>query len=94
VPVVAWKRGEGYDRAGSDYELISLTHYWNWTGFPVAALPAAVGSRSGLPVGVSVIGSRGTEWELLGLGIALQAELGLPEPPVPAPLEPVLETAR
>jgi aspartyl-tRNA(Asn)/glutamyl-tRNA(Gln) amidotransferase subunit A len=86
VPGVAWMRGGGYDRAGSDYELISLTHYWNWTGFPVAALPAAVGSRSGLPVGVSLIGSRGAEWGLLGLGIALQAELGVPQPPVPAPL--------
>jgi aspartyl-tRNA(Asn)/glutamyl-tRNA(Gln) amidotransferase subunit A len=85
VPVVAWKRGDGYDRAGTDYELISLTHYWNWAGFPVAALPSAVGSRSGLPVGVSLIGSRGAKWELLGLGIALQAELGVPEPPVPAP---------
>ena len=36
-------RGDGYDHAGSDYELISLTHYWDWTGFPVVALPAGVG---------------------------------------------------
>ena len=38
---------------------ISLTHYWDWTGFPVAALPAGVGRRSGLPVGVSLIGAPG-----------------------------------
>jgi Asp-tRNAAsn/Glu-tRNAGln amidotransferase A subunit and related amidases len=82
VTVVAWPRGDGYDRAGSDAELIALTHYWNWTGLPAAALPAGVGSRSGLPVGVSLIGALGTDWELLGLGIALQAELGVPEAPL------------
>src|SRR4029450_8708800 len=27
VPVVAWERGDGYDRAGSDVALISLTSY-------------------------------------------------------------------
>jgi aspartyl-tRNA(Asn)/glutamyl-tRNA(Gln) amidotransferase subunit A len=85
VTVVAWPRGDGYDCAGSDAELIALTHYWNWTGFPVAALPAGVGSHSGLPVGASLIGAPGSDWELLGLGIALQAELGVPGPPVPAP---------
>jgi Asp-tRNA(Asn)/Glu-tRNA(Gln) amidotransferase A subunit family amidase len=41
----------------------------------VAALPAGLGSRSGLPVGVSLIGGSGTEWRLLGLGSELQAEL-------------------
>ena len=81
VPVVAWKRGDGYEHAGSDAQLISLTHHWDWTGFPAAALPAGLGSRSGLPVGVSLIGGPDTDWELLGLGIALQSELGVPEVP-------------
>jgi aspartyl-tRNA(Asn)/glutamyl-tRNA(Gln) amidotransferase subunit A len=81
VTVVAWPRGDGYDRAGSDAELIALTHYWNWTGLPAAALPAGVGSRSGLPVGVSLIGAHGTDWDLLGLGIALQTDLGVPAAP-------------
>ena len=80
VPCVAPLRGDGYERAGSDYELISLTHYWNWLGFPVVALPAGVGSRSGLPVSVSLIGPSGSDWELLDAGIQLQAELGLPDP--------------
>lgn len=84
VPVVAWKRGDGYERAGSDVELITFTHYWNYTGFPAVALPAGVGSRSGLPVGVSLIGAPRADWELLGLGIALQTELGVPEAPVAA----------
>ena len=43
IPVVAPLRGDGYDHAGTDYALISLTHLWDWTGFPVAALPAGVG---------------------------------------------------
>jgi aspartyl-tRNA(Asn)/glutamyl-tRNA(Gln) amidotransferase subunit A len=85
VPVVAWVRGDGYDHWGTDAELISLTSYWNWTGFPAASLPAGVGSASGLPVGVSLIGPEASDWELLGMGSAVQAELGVPEPPVPAP---------
>ena len=81
IPVVAPLRGDGYEHAGSDYVLITLTHLWDWTGFPVAALPAGVG-RAGLPVGVSLVGAAGTDWEVLSLGMALQAELGVPEPPM------------
>jgi aspartyl-tRNA(Asn)/glutamyl-tRNA(Gln) amidotransferase subunit A len=84
IHVVAPARGDGYQHAGSDSALISLTHLWNWTGFPVAALPAGVG-RSGLPVGVSLIGPAGSDWELLGLGAALQEEIGVPEPAAFAP---------
>jgi len=80
VPCVAPARGDGYDHAGSDYELISLTHYWNWTGFPVVALPSGVGSGSGLPVSVSLIGAAGSDWDLLDAGIQLQAALGIPDP--------------
>ncbi len=83
VPVVAPLRGPGYDHAGSDWDLISLTHYWNWTGLPVAALPAGLGARSGLPVGVSLIGAAATEMKLLAMGIALQERLGVPVPPWP-----------
>jgi aspartyl-tRNA(Asn)/glutamyl-tRNA(Gln) amidotransferase subunit A len=80
VPIVAPVRGAGYDtfftqEAG---EYIAFTHTWNWTGLPVAALPAGTGARSGLPVGVSLIGGPGAEWTLLDLGAELQAELGVP----------------
>jgi Asp-tRNA(Asn)/Glu-tRNA(Gln) amidotransferase A subunit family amidase len=61
--------------------MLELTYYWNWTGFPAVSLPSGVGSRSGLPVGVSLIGRRGSDWELLARGISLQAELGVPVPP-------------
>ena len=82
VPVVSWVRGDGYDHWGTDAVLISLTSYWNWTGLPAAALPAGVGSASGLPVGVSLIGAAESDWDVLGVAIALQAELGVPEPPL------------
>lgn len=80
VPTVAWPRGEGYAHAGSDLDLISFTHYWNWAETPVAALPAGVGAASGLPVGISLIGRRGRDWDLLALAAELQRELGVPTP--------------
>src|SRR5207344_940220 len=63
VPIVPHERGSGYDEAFTDYAEISLTHYWNWTGLPVVALPSGVGSRSGLPTSVSLIGPPGAEWD-------------------------------
>ena len=80
VPKVARLRGSGYDEAFTDFDEISLTYNWDWTGFPVVALPSGVGRRSGLPVGVSLIGHPGAEWDLLAAGALLQAELGIPEP--------------
>jgi aspartyl-tRNA(Asn)/glutamyl-tRNA(Gln) amidotransferase subunit A len=81
VPCVAPLRGAGYDVAGSDIALISLTHTWDWTGSPVVALPSGLGVRSGLPVGISLIGRAASDWHLLDIGIQLQAALGLPGAP-------------
>jgi aspartyl-tRNA(Asn)/glutamyl-tRNA(Gln) amidotransferase subunit A len=78
VPIVARPRGHGYDEAFTDVAEISLTHYWNWTGFPVVALPSGVGRRSGLPVGASLIGPAHSDWDLLAAGAALQSRLGEP----------------
>jgi len=80
LPIVAPVRGPGYDEAFSDLDDLSLTHYWDWTGFPVVALPSGVGSRSGLPTSVSLIGAPGTEWDLLAWGAALQDKLGTVSP--------------
>ena len=85
VPVLAHPRGHGYDAGFADEEVISLTHMWDWTGFPVVALPSGVGSRSGIPTGVSLIGAPGSEWNLLAWGAALQGELGVPEPGTVSP---------
>ena len=83
VPIVAPPRGHGYDAFFTDEAIayIALTYTWDWTGFPVVSLPSGVGRRSGLPVGVSLAGAAGTEKSLLEIGIALQDELGVPEPP-------------
>jgi aspartyl-tRNA(Asn)/glutamyl-tRNA(Gln) amidotransferase subunit A len=80
LPIVAPMRGSGYDEAFSDLHDLSLTHYWDWTGLPVVALPSGVGSRSGLPTSVSLIGAPGAEWDLLAWGAALQDELGTVSP--------------
>jgi aspartyl-tRNA(Asn)/glutamyl-tRNA(Gln) amidotransferase subunit A len=80
LPIVAPVRGPGYDEAFSDLDDLSLTHYWDWTGFPVVALPSGVGSRSGLPTSISLIGAPGTEWDLLAWGAALQDRLGTVSP--------------
>ena len=63
-----------------DVDDLSLTHYWDWTGFPVVSLPSGVGKRSGLPTSVSLIGAPGADWDVLAWGIALQAELGTVSP--------------
>jgi aspartyl-tRNA(Asn)/glutamyl-tRNA(Gln) amidotransferase subunit A len=78
-------RGDGYDsgRLGGEGDpLIELTAHWDVTGFPVAALPAGAGTRSGLPVGVSLIAPRGAEAVVLQVGIDLQ-EHALPPLEVP-----------
>jgi aspartyl-tRNA(Asn)/glutamyl-tRNA(Gln) amidotransferase subunit A len=83
VPIVAPVRGGGYDEFFTEHAIdyIAFTHYWDWTGFPVVALPAGVGSRSGLPVGVSLVGAPGADFPLLAHGIELQGALGVPRPP-------------
>jgi aspartyl-tRNA(Asn)/glutamyl-tRNA(Gln) amidotransferase subunit A len=80
LPIVAPARGNGYDEPFGDLDDLSLTHYWDWTGFPVVALPSGVGRRSGLPTSVSLIGPPGSDWDLLAAGAALQAELGTVSP--------------
>ena len=80
LPIVARPRGRGYDAAFTDWDEIRLTHYWNWTGFPVVSLPSGVGARSGLPTSVSLIGAPGSDWDLLAAGAALQERLGTVSP--------------
>jgi aspartyl-tRNA(Asn)/glutamyl-tRNA(Gln) amidotransferase subunit A len=80
IPIVAPMRGRGYEDPFGDLDDLSLTHYWDWTGFPAVALPSGVGSKSGLPVSVSLIGAPGAEWDLLAWGAALQDELGTVSP--------------
>jgi aspartyl-tRNA(Asn)/glutamyl-tRNA(Gln) amidotransferase subunit A len=80
IPIVAPVRGRGYEEPFGDLDDLSLTHYWDWTGFPVVSVPSGVGSRSGLPVSVSLIGAPGADWDLLAWGAALQERLGVVSP--------------
>ena len=83
VPMPAPARTLGYEPVlPAPDPLIRLTFAWDMTGFPAVALPAEVGTRSGLPVGVSLIAPRGREAPLLQAGIDLQEhELGRPRLP-------------
>jgi aspartyl-tRNA(Asn)/glutamyl-tRNA(Gln) amidotransferase subunit A len=75
VPLVAHVRGKRYEpgHAGGEGDpLISLTATWELTGFPAAALPAGVGRRTGLPVGISLVAPRGAESPLVQAAIDLQ----------------------
>jgi aspartyl-tRNA(Asn)/glutamyl-tRNA(Gln) amidotransferase subunit A len=83
VPVTAGPRTVGYEPAlPTPDPLILLTFTWDMTGFPAVALPAGVGRRSALPVGVSLIAPRGREAPLVQAGIDLQEhELEVPVAP-------------
>jgi aspartyl-tRNA(Asn)/glutamyl-tRNA(Gln) amidotransferase subunit A len=65
VPILPRVRGRGYDEPFSDVAEVSLTYYWNWTGFPVVTFPTGLGARSGLPTSASLIGRPGADWDLL-----------------------------
>ncbi|WP_277068236.1 amidase [Saccharomonospora viridis] len=88
-PCTAPPRGGGYDsgRLGGEGDpLIRLTAIWNATGFPVAAIPAEPGTRSGLPVGLSLIAPRGEEARVIRVGTILQEyALHPPKPIAPRP---------
>ncbi|HKE79835.1 MAG TPA: amidase [Solirubrobacteraceae bacterium] len=76
VPMTAEPRGDGYDPdhlGGEGDPLIAFTATWNFMGFPVVAIPTGLGARSGLPVGVSLIGPTDSEPLLVQAGIDLQA---------------------
>jgi aspartyl-tRNA(Asn)/glutamyl-tRNA(Gln) amidotransferase subunit A len=82
VPITARPRGDGYDPGhlgGEGDPLIALTALWNFTGFPVATLPAGLGGESGLPVGVSLIAPHDAEPVVVQAAIDLQAR-ALPPP--------------
>jgi aspartyl-tRNA(Asn)/glutamyl-tRNA(Gln) amidotransferase subunit A len=84
APIVAQVRGQGYERGhagGEGDPLIALTSTWDLTGFPAAALPAGVGRRTGLPVGVSLVAPRGAESPLVQAAIDLQERALPPQQP-------------
>jgi aspartyl-tRNA(Asn)/glutamyl-tRNA(Gln) amidotransferase subunit A len=83
IPTPAPERTVGYaPQLPTPDPHILLTFAWNVTGFPVAALPSGLGARSGLPVGVSLVGRRGAEVAVARAAIDLQEHaLAPPEAP-------------
>ena len=49
-----------------------FTALWNFTGFPAVTVPTALGSRSGLPMSISLISGPGQEHRAVRIGLALQ----------------------
>lgn len=91
VPLVAHVRGKGYERGhagGEGDPLIAFSSTWDLTGFPVAALPAGVGRRTGMPVSISLVAPRGAESPLV------QAAIDLQEHALPPPWPPGLDSDR
>ena len=89
VPMTAQPRGDGYDpgHLGGDGDpWIVLSSTWDATGFPVAAFPSGLGSRTGLPVGLSLVAPRNGEATVVR--IALELERVLPR------LSPTFDPAR
>jgi aspartyl-tRNA(Asn)/glutamyl-tRNA(Gln) amidotransferase subunit A len=76
-------RGAGGEEVGDGLVYAELTVQWDATGHPVVALPAGLGPRTGLPVGVSLVAPRGRESVALQAGIDLQAG---PLPPLTMPM--------
>ena len=74
APMAGSPRGAGYEEGYP--ELVALTPVaalWDATGFPVVALPAGVGSRSGSPVGISLIAPPRAEAVAIRAAVDLQA---------------------
>jgi aspartyl-tRNA(Asn)/glutamyl-tRNA(Gln) amidotransferase subunit A len=75
VPMTAQPRGDGYDpgHLGGDGDpWIVLSSTWDATGFPVAAFPSGLGSRSALPVGLSLVSPRNREADVVGIALELE----------------------
>src|SRR5690625_1481566 len=86
---VAPERGRGYEAGraiGGTDPFTAFTATWNATGFPVASIPTQVGDKTGLPVGVSIVGRLGADLEAMQVGLTLEAA-GLP--PLELPPSPV-----
>lgn len=59
----------------TQHALLKLTSPFNYTGNPALSIPIGM-SKSGLPIGIQLIGKHGDEEKLYQFGYALESELG------------------
>ena len=70
--------GQEVNTASAEFlDWLSFTHPFNCTGQPAISLPLAT-SRSGLPIGVQLVGRPRDEYSILSLGAQLEAVLSQP----------------
>jgi amidase len=70
--------GQDVDTASGEFlDWLSFTHPFNCTGQPAISLPLAA-SKSGLPIGVQLVGRPQDEYSILSLGAQLEAAVRPP----------------
>jgi Asp-tRNA(Asn)/Glu-tRNA(Gln) amidotransferase A subunit family amidase len=81
TPAVAATQGPEASSEPTFLLFIRNTDPGSNAGIPGLTIPAGLGSSSGLPVGISLDGPRGSDLRLLAIGIAIERVLGRTPPP-------------
>ena len=81
TPAVAATQGPEASSLPTFLLFIRNTDPGSNAGMPGLTIPAGVGSSTGLPVGISLDGPRGSDQRLLAIGIAIERVLGRTPPP-------------
>ena len=81
TPAVAGTQGPEASSLPTFLLFIRNTDPGSNAGIPGLTIPAGLGSSTGLPVGVSLDGPRGSDQRLLAIGIAIERVLGRTAPP-------------
>ena len=68
----AWDLGSFADDPVTSYQLDLMTLPVNMAGLPALSLPAGLGPKSGLPIGIQLVGKAFGERDLLSAGLAFE----------------------